>query len=146
LSADDLHNVEILASLWDTLGYALLQANDVDTGRDYLEASWSLSRNQAARQHLKNRVNEPQRCVTVDKSPGAGAADLYLLFAGNRLVDTQFIQGAESLKQIGSLLAQQHFPAMAPDAGPERIVRRAVAECSETACNVKLLLPAAATK
>ncbi len=146
LSETDLRDVEALASLWDTLGFALQTAGNEPEARRYLAASWVLNRNRSARQHLNDLGPEPRRSLQVTPAPAKGSADFFLLFTGNRLVDAQFINGDEHLKAIAPMLLAQSFPPLTPDGGPEHIVRRATADCSASSCTVTLLWPSAATR
>lgn len=143
VNEQQLKNVETLASIWDTLGYALLNAGD-PSGTAYLKASWNLSQNHSAKEHLVGAA-PPVRSFDVPFSQSSGSADFFLMFDKDGVLDAQFATGEERLKDLARTLVGRQFALALPDSGPERITRRAVAECTSTTCRVTLLLPAAAT-
>jgi tetratricopeptide (TPR) repeat protein len=52
LRPGDLQNVQLVAALWDTMGWAQLKAGNLQSAHMYLEASWKLMQRSAPAYHL----------------------------------------------------------------------------------------------
>jgi tetratricopeptide (TPR) repeat protein len=78
-----------------------------------------------------------------------GSAEFFVLFAGGKVEDVQFVSGSESLKGAGSALASAKYDIRIPDAGPEKIPRRGVLSCStytSPSCQFVMFLPSTTRK
>ena len=52
VTPEDLHNVEKLATYWDTLGWVYFQKGDLDSAEKYIRASWTLRQHGDVGRHL----------------------------------------------------------------------------------------------
>lgn len=78
-----------------------------------------------------------------------GSAEFFVLFAGGKVEDVQFVSGSESLKSAGSALAAAKYDIRVPDAGLEKIPRRGVLSCSKytsPSCQFVMFLPSTTKK
>ena len=78
-----------------------------------------------------------------------GSAEFYLLVSQDGIQDVQFIGGSDSLKNAAREIRASKYKFPFPDAGPEKIVRRAILSCSyytAPSCQLTLLLPSTVRK
>ena len=71
------------------------------------------------------------------------SADFFVLFAGGKTEDVQFIKGSEELRPAADDLKVKGIPAIFPEGSQARIVRRGILYCSDAlkGCQFTLLLP-----
>jgi hypothetical protein len=84
-------------------------------------------------------IDDPPSVVLTNPLPMQGAAEFWLLFAGNAPPQVRWAGGDDRLALQGPAIAAAKYSPQMPDEGPERVLRRAHLVCQETSCKLTLL-------
>jgi tetratricopeptide (TPR) repeat protein/transglutaminase-like putative cysteine protease len=89
------------------------------------------------------------RTVNVPSLPKqTGSAEFFVLVSQQGIEDTQFISGADELKNAGRAIKAAKYAFPFPDSGGEKLIRRGILSCStytDPSCQFVLLLPSTAS-
>ena len=139
----DAANVYSLAASAQTLSPDPSGDDAVQTNLKRLAAQGHASKSTAPGEDLGKlrSITLPRLAASAKKQESS--ADFFILFAGGKIEDVQFIKGSDELRSAVDELKVKNIPIAFPDASPAKIVRRGILYCSDAlkGCQFTLLLP-----
>ena len=134
----------------DHLARIAIKDGDPDAARHRLHVALSgvideREKNQIINDLAKLGTDKPEaadEAITVtlpDHLPMEGAAEFWLLFAGDQKPQAKWVHGDDKLALLLPAITAAKYPPQLPDDGPEHVLRRARVVCQATECKLTLL-------
>jgi tetratricopeptide (TPR) repeat protein len=145
-------NLEPRAYYGDHLGRIYEDQGDTKTAIHYYQAALAAPGSDKETQLIKDRLTALAGQAVAAPSRGSFSLPRVNVADGSALFDivlapdvppaVQFVSGSDSLAAVGPAIAQAGLKAGLPDAGPEKVVRRARVSCGahgNAGCELTLL-------